>query len=157
MKMMSPHIEVVLMKVMLGWNRSWTWWLSYAQGFHSPRHRHPTVLLRWYPAYEHSVTRIIFIGSESLIKAILRSSEQGLLFDVNTVRSALWRLHATWSQKLKGGRCGPTERPGPYCHWSLYNLHVSSPDDDCLSAWTNPFASTTNRARVIFYHETDRR
>src|SRR6218665_1913204 len=36
---------------------------------------------------------------------------------------------------------------------SLYNLHVPSPDDLCFSAWTNPFASTTNRARVIFYHE----
>ena len=44
-------------------------------------------------------------------------------------------------------------RPGPYGHWSLYNLQVPSPDDVCLSAWTNPFASTTNRARVIFYHE----
>src|SRR6218665_3681333 len=36
---------------------------------------------------------------------------------------------------------------------TVYNLHVPSPDDVCLSAWTNPFASTTNRARVIIYHE----
>jgi len=45
-------------------------------------------------------------------------------FDVNTVRSALWRLHAAWSQKLEGGRCRLTERHGPYGHWSLYNLQL---------------------------------
>src|SRR6218665_2350468 len=55
--------------------------------------------------------------------------------------------------KREGGRRGPTERPGPYGHWSLYSLHVPSPDDVYLSPWTIPFASTTNRARVIFYHE----
>src|SRR6218665_1142332 len=56
-------------------------------------------------------------------------------------------------QELEGGRRAPTERPGPYGHWSLCNLHVPSSDDVCLSSWTNPFASTTNRGRVIFYHE----
>ena len=74
-------------------------------------------------------------------------------FDVNMARSAPWRLHATCSQEVEGGWCRPVERPQPYGHWWLYNLHVPSHDDECLSACTTPCASTTFRTLVIFYRE----
>src|SRR6218665_955862 len=73
------------------------------------------------------------------------------ILDVNTVRSAPGKPHAACSQEVRAAVIGSAERPRPYSHWWLYNL--PSCDDECLSTWTTPCASTINWTRVVFNRE----
>src|SRR6218665_1021196 len=73
------------------------------------------------------------------------------ILDVNTTRSAPGKPHAASSQEVRAAVIGSAERPQPYSHWWLYNQ--PSCDDECLSTWTTPCASTINCSRVVFYRE----